>query len=73
MTIRAKLLAAGVKNLNEFGYPEVTAANITTDRIYAQFFRSMLEDNKGQSVAADPVIDELLKEITRNTESGANG
>ena len=58
---RAKIIAAGVRNLKEFGYPSVTADNILTDQIYSAFFKSMLEDNKGKG--ADGVINDLLKEI----------
>lgn len=65
-TIRMKLLAAGVRNLNEFGYPSVTTENILTSYIYSQFFKSMLEDNKGKG--ADKEIDTLLAEIARVKE-----
>lgn len=59
--IKDKLLIAGVKNLKEFGYPEVTKENIITDVIYEAFFKSMLVDNKGQAgKQVDEVIDELL-------------
>jgi hypothetical protein len=59
--MRAKLIAAGVRNLKEYGYPEVSADNILTDMIYAGFFKSMLEDNRGRG--ADAEIDKLLAEI----------
>lgn len=59
--VREKLIAAGVRNLKEFGYPEVNAENILTDQIYSAFFKSMLDDNKGKG--ADAAIDALLKEI----------
>jgi hypothetical protein len=58
--IKEHLLKAGVKNLKEFGYPEVDTKNIMTDIIYAEFFKSMLEDNKGNGKQVDEVIDELL-------------
>ena len=62
--IRVKLIAAGVKNLITFGYPEVNQENILTDEVYKAFFESMLEDNIGQSNAqVDAVIAVLLKEI----------
>ena len=59
-TIKAKLKQAGVKNLKEFGYPEVTTSNITTDMIYKAFFLSMLKDNLGKGF--DKEINELIKE-----------
>lgn len=62
---RAKLIAAGVSNLKEFGYPSVTAENILTDQIFSKFFKSMLEDNLGKGgKTVDAGINELLKCIT---------
>lgn len=61
MDIRAKLIAAGVSNLKAFGYPQVDAANILTDIIYAGFFKSMLNDNLGKGF--DKEIQALLAEI----------
>ena len=58
--IKEHLVEAGVKNLKEFGYPEVDTKNIMTDIIYVGFFKSMLEDNKGNGKQIDEVIDELL-------------
>jgi hypothetical protein len=60
-TVREKLIAAGVRNLNEFGYQHASAANILTDMIYSQFFASMLRDNLGNGFDAE--INELLKAI----------
>lgn len=61
--IREHLLKAGVKNLKEFGYPEVTIENILTDEIYKEFFKGMLEDNLGNGSQYDEVINELLATI----------
>lgn len=61
--IKTKLLLAGVKNLKEFGYPEVNTSNIQTDEVYSEFFKSMLNDNKGYSLSFDIAIDELLANI----------
>lgn len=61
--IKGGLIKAGIRNLKEFGYPEVTTENILTDIVYRQFFESMLKDNKGQSNKADVAIDELISEI----------
>ncbi|MBU2852934.1 hypothetical protein [Acidithiobacillus ferriphilus] len=63
MKVRDKLILAGVHNLQEFGYPKVTPANILTDMVYAAFFRSMLVSNLGQGEAAETVINELIAEI----------
>lgn len=69
MTIREKLIAAGVKNLKEFGYPAVNAENILTDQIYSAFFSKMLKDNMGKGVDAE--LTALLKEIKVEDESPA--
>jgi hypothetical protein len=61
--IREHLLKAGLKNLKEFGYPEVTTETILTDEVYKEFFKSMLEDNKGNGKQVDEVIDQLLSEV----------
>ena len=62
--IKDKLLTAGVSNLKQFGYPEVNKENILTDVIYAGFFKSMLNDNKGQAgKQVDAVIYELLSVV----------
>lgn len=58
-----QLIARGVKNLQEFGYPHCTAANITTDLVYREFFASMLRDARGKTVPGDCAINELLAEI----------
>lgn len=59
--IEEKLIAAGVGNLVEFGYPDCTKDNILVEDIYRAFFVSMLEDNKGKAgPAVDAVIDSLL-------------
>lgn len=62
LSIREHLIAAGVKNLHEFGYPTCTAENILTDCVYREFFRSMLESNLGKNAAADVEIKKLLKD-----------
>lgn len=66
--IREKLIAAGVRNLKEFGYPGVNAGNILTDRIFSAFFLSMLEENKGRAYSVDKEIDALISEIKAKTE-----
>jgi hypothetical protein len=58
--IKEHLIRAGIKNLKEFGYPNVTEENILTDDVYKLFFKSMLEDNKGNGKQIDEVINELL-------------
>lgn len=65
MNIRNKLIAAGVKNLQEYGYPGVTADNIMSDQIYSAFFLSMLNDNLGQGF--DQEINALIASIKDHT------
>lgn len=59
--MRDKLIAAGVRNLKEFGYPSVDSKNILTDDLFKEFFRSMLKDNLGKG--ADKDINALLAEL----------
>jgi hypothetical protein len=59
--VRTSLIAAGVANLKEYGYPEVSPETILSDRIYSSFFKSMLYDNLGQGF--DAQIKALLVEI----------
>lgn len=67
--IKKKLLAAGVNNLKEFGHSCVTSKNILTDMIYSAFFKSMLNDNKGNGATIDTAINELLTQIKQNNET----
>lgn len=61
--MRERLIRAGVNNLIEFGYPHCNKQNIMTDPIYKEFFRRMLEENKGIRADIDATIDSLLLEI----------
>lgn len=64
--IKDKLLVAGIKNLKDFGYSDVTKETILTDTVYSQFFLSMLNDNLYKSTKQiDEVINELIKEIKK--------
>jgi len=61
--LREQLIKAGVKNLQEFGYPYCNEANILTDMIFKKFFLSMLKENKGIRPDIDKEIAILEKEI----------
>lgn len=61
--IRSLLIEQGVKNLKVYGYPNVNAQNILTDRIFAAFFMSMLESNLGHSKDADVALNALIAEV----------
>ena len=58
--MKEKLIAAGVKNLQEFGYPNCTKDNILTDMVYKEFFKSMLKDNLGK---AGKIVDNAINEL----------
>lgn len=58
MTARQKIIRAGIRNLKEFGYPDVDEKNILTDRIYSAFFLSMLEESPDITA-----VRELIAEI----------
>jgi hypothetical protein len=62
--MRDKLIAAGVKNLKEFGYPTCDSKNILTDQIFKAFFTQMLKENKGLRGDIDETIDKLLSELS---------
>lgn len=66
------LIAAGVRNLREFGYPAVTAANILTDQVYRKFFKAMLEGNLGDPRFNDGQLRALIAKINA-TPSEHNG
>lgn len=59
--MRDKIIAAGVRNLKEFGYPGVNSENIITDPIYSTYFKNMLNDNMG--LGFDNVIKSILTDI----------
>jgi hypothetical protein len=61
--LRTKIIENGIKNLNEFGYPEVNKEDILTDIVYSQFFKSMLEENLGYSNQMDLVLSNLIGDI----------
>lgn len=42
--IQKQMIAAGVKQLRENGYPTANEQNITTDYLFASFFITMIED-----------------------------
>lgn len=51
--VRDKLIEAAIRNMREFGYPNVTPENIITDIVYSAFFDSMLKDNLGHGYDKD--------------------
>ena len=64
--IREHLIRSGIRNLNEFGYPNVTPENILTDEIYKEMFKSMLKDNLGGgNKQVDVAINQLLSEVSK--------
>jgi hypothetical protein len=71
--IREHLLKAGVRNLKEFGYPEVNTQTIMTDEVYKEFFKSMLESNLGIKEQFDEVIKQILSEFDNLPNNQPNG
>jgi len=61
--IKNHLIKNGVKNLKEFGYPEVSEDNLMTDEVYKLAFKAMLENNKGFGQRLDAIIDEMISEV----------
>ncbi len=62
-----RLRESGAANLRKFGYPKASAATVTTDAVYRQFFLRMLEEAKADSktAAAREAIDRLAKECEK--------
>ena len=63
--IQQKLVATGVKNLQEFGYPSCNVRTILTDSLYWGFFKGMLKDNLGNGAVIDAAINGLLAEYDK--------
>lgn len=61
MNTRQKLIAAGIRNLKEFGYPGVNETNILTDQIYSAFFDRMLEEHPGNKAEVSALRAEIEK------------
>ena len=61
--LKENLIKTGVRNLQEYGYTDVTPQNLLTDEIYKAFFISMLKDKLGYNKEIDKVINLILSEI----------
>ena len=60
-TIREKIIAAGVRSLQQFGYPDCNNENIMTDKVFKAFFESQLQELiSGRS---SRIIKEASKEL----------
>ena len=59
--MKNEIIENGVKNLKEFGYPNVNSENIFTDEIYRAFFKSMLKDS--MDTTTNKTILNVLKEL----------
>lgn len=64
--MRNRIINAGVRQLRDFGYPSCNAANIMTDTVFKEFFKTMLEGTFADapeggplSVACKSLLDEL--------------
>lgn len=67
------LIAAGVRNLQEFGYGAVTADNIMTDSVYRRFFKAMLEGNLGDPRFNDGQLRALIARIDDSPSEDSHG
>lgn len=43
MAMKQEILAAVARNLQEFGYPDATAENVATTKLFAMFGRDQVE------------------------------
>lgn len=62
MTIREKLIAAGVVELREAGYPDCDEDNILSYMVYKRLFIPFLKDSKGASKVVNAEIEVLIAE-----------
>jgi len=66
---KTAILKSGVKNLIEFGYPDVNTENILTDPVYWAFFKEMLEElveDRPESAAAIVAQEILTKQANEH-------
>jgi len=66
--MRARLIAACVKRLRDFGYPNCNAGNVLTDVVYSQFAEKMLQgtiEESGKASAIREACSALIAEIER--------
>lgn len=58
-----QIIANGINNLKDFGYPDVDKDNIFTDMVYSRFFKNMLRESLERGF--DVEINHLLSKIGR--------
>jgi hypothetical protein len=63
--MKQKLLDRAIRNLKEFGYPDVNETNIFSDYIYSEFFKRMLKDAKTDSA-------KLVRPLWRQVEDACD-
>ncbi len=66
--LEAKLIENGIKNLKEFGYPDVNKENILTDYVYSKMFLGMLKENLGNGSQIDVVINSIIDKINKSAK-----
>lgn len=65
--MRDGIIAAGVNNLREFGYPGCTAKNILVDKLYGSLFRKMVESTAEETTGtpAEEACRKILAELDK--------
>lgn len=70
MSLKTDILEAVAKSLREFGYPDCTAENVLTTKLFAMFARTQLEDfmeasegNQEVVGIVQPMLDEIDKTV----------
>jgi len=70
--IKTAILKSGVKNMIEFGYPDVNTESILTDPVYWAFFKEMLEElveghaETSAAIVAQEILTQKANEHNRN-------
>lgn len=66
--MRQQIIAACVKHLREFGYPDCNADNVLTDAIYSRFAKSMIEATIAELHISSPVAEACRKVLAEISE-----
>lgn len=73
MDLKHAIKDAVAKNLREFGYPDASAENVTSVRLFAMFARDQVQDFGRKHIANAEVQDAVavvLAEIDATVEAG---
>lgn len=74
MTLKERILDGVAKNLREFGYPDATAQNVATTKLFAMFGKDQVQDFMDEKCVGNPEAEQACREILTDMEQAiANG